>query len=164
MCLIFVGKGRRRRYFNDENFVIYGITFPTPMVPHLKMWCAVRNTGIHVCICQCSPRPLIQSMLGGHGFGWGLWPHQSFWILSRSHMYNLYYVCLRSFLVVYLLNRHCLTKFFSSKAHWLPLLGKLMIVFHNLTWSKNKLYTCFKASQISKRNDKINFYELHSIS
>ena len=25
MCLIFVGKGRRRKYFNDENFAIYGM-------------------------------------------------------------------------------------------------------------------------------------------
>ena len=24
-CLIFVGKGRRRKIFNDENFAIYGI-------------------------------------------------------------------------------------------------------------------------------------------
>ena len=24
-CLIFIGKGRRRKIFNDENFMIYGI-------------------------------------------------------------------------------------------------------------------------------------------
>ena len=52
-CLIFVGKGRRRKYFNGENFPIYGINTCFVWVDVLlyKLQILGRERGKSVCVC-----------------------------------------------------------------------------------------------------------------
>ena len=58
-CLIFVGRGRRRKFFNDENFPIYGI-----LIGQLLMYVFVQSQLLsvsHIALCsdELVPRAVI---------------------------------------------------------------------------------------------------------